>query len=299
MLDAYKELTPVIYGENGIKYILHDRKQNIYFNMHWHERMELLRVDSGQLELHLNNRCMILLPGQIAIICPYMLHAGFSIGEEPLTYHTIMFDLENFCNSTSAAGKYLLPIMKSEISFHPVSGHPKLLFTVDRLISYLQAPLTSNPLSAIGAVYDLLGDLYTLNLNTTPSTKEVSEQFRPILEYIGEHFTEAVSAKSISEAFGYNETYFCRRFKSITGITVMKYIQVLRMEAALRLLLEDPGDINSIAWKCGYADISYFSNCFRKCFGCSPSEFRKSKGKSVDKLPEVGYNFFRNTLTRS
>ena len=43
MIDGYKELTPVIYGENAIKYLYTEQKKaegEICFLLHWHDRME-------------------------------------------------------------------------------------------------------------------------------------------------------------------------------------------------------------------------------------------------------------------
>ena len=35
-------------------------------------------------------------------------------------------------------------------------------------------------------------------------------------------------------------------------------------------------EIGNIAWECGFSDISYFSNCFKKQFGVTPTEFRET-----------------------
>ena len=47
------------------------------------------------------------------------------------------------------------------------------------------------------------------------------------------------------------------------------------MEMAQKLLQSTDEEIGGIAWKCGYADVCYFSNCFKKHSGYSPTEFRR------------------------
>lgn len=275
MLDAYKELTPVVYGENGIKHLHADvLRRSICFVMHWHDRMELLRVIQGQLDLHLGDEHLIVQAGQIAIVAPRMLHAGLS-GDSGVIYHTIMFDVEKFYNATSASNKYLQALCKGEIGFVPVTDHPAVLDAADRLIELLTDSKSANPLLAIGTIYEILGSLFQHCSSRSMTASQVSNRFRPILEHINEHYTENISAHSISQYFGYNETYFCRRFKTVTGLTVMKYIQILRMEAAQKMLENTTLDISTIAWKCGYPDVSYFSNCFKKNYGCSPTEFKR------------------------
>ena len=56
-LDRNKELTPVLYGKSAVKILrpVIFPENMLCFNMHWHERMELLYVVSGKIKLRLNN----------------------------------------------------------------------------------------------------------------------------------------------------------------------------------------------------------------------------------------------------
>ena len=47
-------------------------------------------------------------------------------------------------------------------------------------------------------------------------------------------------------------------------------------ESAIKYFRKD--EIGMIAWKCGFSDLSYFSNCFKKLFGFTPTEFRNMRG---------------------
>lgn len=275
MLDAYKELTPVIYGETAIKYLFCKREpDSLCFHMHWHERMELLRIVSGRLELRLGSEHFSVLPGQVVIIGPRRMHYGLA-GEAGVAYHTIMFDIKKFYNDTLAADKYLVPICENITNFQAVSTNQQVVEMVDKSVNLLTAEKGENPLLAIGTVYEILGLLYQYCRSNTNVIHNADNKFKPVLEYINNNFSEKISAKDICTRFGYNETYFCRRFKSITGITVMNYIQILRMEKAQKLLRDSDEDVGNIAWQCGFSDVSYFSNCFKRRFGITPTDFRK------------------------
>ena len=55
------------------------------------------------------------------------------------------------------------------------------------------------------------------------------------------------------------------------------YIQQLRLEYAAKLLIEQPDkSIVQIASECGFSSNAYFSDRFRKCFGMSPTDFRRA-----------------------
>ena len=195
MLDAYKELTPVVYGENAIKYLCFSAKtEGMVFHMHWHDRMELLRVVSGQLELHLNEEHITVLPGQVVITSPRMMHCGFA-GKEGVIYHTIMFDIERFSNQTIASDKYLSPISKSEVVFQLVTENLKVVEIVDRLVSVLSDDRDENPLFAIGVVYEIIGTLYQYCISNTKINYRIDQNFRNVLEYINKNYSKKFRIK--------------------------------------------------------------------------------------------------------
>lgn len=276
VLDSYKELTPVVYGREAIKHLYYNNPEpkRLLFEMHWHERMEILRVVSGSLELHLGEKCFFLQPGQAAVMNPRMLHCGYS-GAAGVEYHTLMFDIDKLCNGTAVSEKYLKPLERCEVGFRTLITVPEVIAQIDRLAACFDGNKTENPLLAMGIVYEMLGTLYAHSVEKPKELIRVNREFGEILEYISSHFCENISAKTLSEYFNYNETYFCRRFKTLTGFTVMKYIQILRMEEAQRLLENAEEEIRVIASRCGFSDTCYFSNCFKKHFGHTPTEFRR------------------------
>lgn len=73
--------------------------------------------------------------------------------------------------------------------------------------------------------------------------------------------------------------HFLRNFQSITGLTPHQYVVRTRLrEAALRLAdYKSPQDkVLDVALDCGFGDISNFNRAFRREFGVSPREYRKT-----------------------
>lgn len=61
-------------------------------------------------------------------------------------------------------------------------------------------------------------------------------------------------------------------------MTPTDYLLQKRLEAACQLLRERrPGRtdmlVSTIAYHCGFNDISYFNRIFRKIFGCPPGQY--------------------------
>lgn len=276
MVHAYNELAPVLYGDNGIKLNQFTfRANDMCFPAHWHNRIELLLLTSGSLEVHLDNEHLTALPRDAVIIMPNMVHCGLS-GESGVSYYVIAIDIEKFRNETTASSKYLTPILEQTVSFEPLIRHQEIIASMNELVDSLPKESSHNSLYAIGKVYEMISLLYEHCILSSGPPKKPDERFGKVLEYINNHYTEDISAKDISKKFGYDETYFCRRFKEATGITTMNYIRILRLELAQKLLKETNESISNISWKCGYADTHYFSNCFKRQFGMTPTQFREA-----------------------
>ncbi|MFW6327917.1 MAG: helix-turn-helix domain-containing protein, partial [Bacteroidota bacterium] len=64
-----------------------------------------------------------------------------------------------------------------------------------------------------------------------------------------------------------------RKLKAITGLSTTDFIRSIRMKHAALLIKSKAGQISEIAFKVGFSDVSYFSKCFKKQFGSTPTEF--------------------------
>lgn len=89
MLDMYKELTPVVYGESGVRLLHIDNPEpgSLCFQTHWHDRMELLYVTGGCLELCLGDQAVTVERGGVAIVGPRQPHQGLA-GPGGVVYET-------------------------------------------------------------------------------------------------------------------------------------------------------------------------------------------------------------------
>jgi transcriptional regulator GlxA family with amidase domain len=66
-----------------------------------------------------------------------------------------------------------------------------------------------------------------------------------------------------------------RRFKQVTGITPIEYLQQTRIEAAKKLLLQTRLQMTEVIYNTGYNDPKAFRKVFRKTVGMTPSEYRE------------------------
>lgn len=85
-----------------------------------------------------------------------------------------------------------------------------------------------------------------------------------------------VDVAALAAASGYSRYHFTRLFTQSEGVSPARYALRLRLEEARAALRTSPTSIKTIAARCGFTDANYFAKAFRRAFGLSPSEFRRS-----------------------
>ena len=104
---------------------------------------------------------------------------------------------------------------------------------------------------------------------------EKLDRINAITEYIRKNYKENLTTAGIAENFHMSEGHLCHYFKEITGKTIKKYINSVRIEKASDFIIASDKSILEIALDCGFNDVNYFSRCFKKIKGINPTALRK------------------------
>ncbi|MDY7395009.1 two-component regulator propeller domain-containing protein [Aureibaculum sp. 2210JD6-5] len=82
------------------------------------------------------------------------------------------------------------------------------------------------------------------------------------------------SVKDFASNIGMSHSVLYRKILALTGQTVTEFIKSIRLIRAEELLLKSSYNINEISDMTGFSSLSYFSTCFKKKFGITPSEYK-------------------------
>ncbi len=95
-------------------------------------------------------------------------------------------------------------------------------------------------------------------------------------EYINSNFADAqISLKTVAAHVNISPNHFSTLFSQATGETFIEYLISLRIKKAKTLLKSSEMRSSEIAYEVGYNDPHYFSFCFKKETGQTPSEYRQ------------------------
>lgn len=95
-----------------------------------------------------------------------------------------------------------------------------------------------------------------------------------VLEYVRNHYQEAIDATTLSHQFGYSREHFTRLFKKWVGQTPGIFLSELRLEKAKELLRMTPLPLQTVAQQSGFANINYLCTVFRKQISVTPLQYR-------------------------
>jgi two-component system response regulator YesN len=115
-----------------------------------------------------------------------------------------------------------------------------------------------------------------ISINETKRSLGVDEAYDHICLYIQNNYAKSfLSLDDVASELGYSVSYISAILKR-HDTSFTKYLTQVRMEKA-KILLADPANkLVTIANEIGYDDPYYFSHCFKKYYGVSPLEYRKS-----------------------
>lgn len=105
-----------------------------------------------------------------------------------------------------------------------------------------------------------------------PHTDTLPEK---IDEYIAENILNAVNLTAIAEHFDYNPFYLSRIFKKEKGVSLLDYLNDLKIKKCIELLSSGDIRIEELARKMGYSSASSFLVFFKKQTKKTPNQFRR------------------------
>lgn len=261
------------------------------FNMasfHLHKEYELYYQVKGARQYYANNRAYIVNAGDMVMLAPDVVHkAGNLTGSEtvaPSSNAHIRYAI-NFSHT------YIAPILQL---------YPKVdfFYCFHNNLAVMPIPVTLQP--HVEAILEVLWGLHSSNTPTAEATRQLylanlllilnklaqkaahrladtgtNKTISDIQSYISLHYQENLSLPHIAGAFFLSPSYLSRLFKKTTSLSVVEYINSVRLVAAKHLLETTNQRISEIAENVGFSTATHFTRIFRGGTGMAPSQYRK------------------------
>ena len=100
---------------------------------------------------------------------------------------------------------------------------------------------------------------------------------KQLLEWIDQHIQQSLTLSDLAEQTQLSEYHFAHMFKQSMHMPPHQYVMQRRLELAHQALQHTSANMTDISEQYGFSSSSHFSHRFKKYFGYSPSQMRKSE----------------------
>jgi len=238
-------------------------------------RSELLLDDSSYIYLKENEFCISEQTAQKEYIFPTAKYQGIKI----------YFDLPLLLQSCGELMKsFSIDILHLEESY--CSSHKTYISEADNELEAIFQKLwrfSERPSTFHMQIYTLELLHRLLNMEIRPPktcgfyTETQVELAKKAAQILSNDLRQHIPIRQIAERFSVSETSLKNYFRGVYGQNISNWLREIRMNEAAKLLSDTKHPVAEISEQVGYSNQGKFAANFKKQFGLSPLEYRRSK----------------------
>lgn len=278
----------VISVEKIVTAFYMELSKDFYYPGESHDFWELVYIDRGEMVCTAKENQFVLKSGELTFHSPNEFHNLSGTGNS----------VPNVCIITFVCKNKVMKFFEGKI-FHPDSEEKSLISSLlkealscydmldksnpllQKLVKRENAPfgssqLTKNYLEAL---------LIKLQRNERSESKisrniidgmNVPAEVDEIILFLNNNLYGRITLKDIAEYLGKSESTIKKQFSAYMKTGVIDYFNDLKISEAKRLICEEKYNFAQISDMLSFDTPQYFSKCFKKRTGFSPSEYKKS-----------------------
>lgn len=240
--------------------------------MHYHNFYELYFLVEGNRDYIIDGEVFNLTDDCVALIRPGCLHK--TVGG---AYKRILVQFrENLLRGyfTRALSEKMLECFNRCYIRVPQSELANIRFLFLRLLKDQNSQSAEMTVMHLGELLILLNKSVSECDQQKHTPKFSDERMGAVLKYIGDNYAELDTLSQIADHFYLNKYHLCHIFKETTGLSIISYLNNVKISHALKMLTETDRSVTQIAQDCGFNSPVHFCNTFKKSVRLSPKEYR-------------------------
>lgn len=264
-----------------------DRQPYFYDKLHQHPEIQLSCILEGEGKLIVGDYIGRFGPGDIFLLgqnVPHVFRSDDLYYQPDETSHShsiiLFFDLRAFGEAFWAAEE----MQEVKEFFEQMNGCYRVNLTApdsfrEQVRQLQHKHNLEKVVSALQLVDTLMHQATLQRLNLADQMHNLSERegkrMEQVLEFLVEESHRPLTLEEVASVANMSREAFCRFFKERTRKTLITFLNELRLSNACQALLHSDQTIASIAFTCGFANLSHFNRVFVKTIGITPREFRR------------------------
>ncbi|MDD2486603.1 MAG: AraC family transcriptional regulator [bacterium] len=257
---------------------------SITVNRHCHNRYELYLLLEGNVNYFIREKIYNLSEGDIAAIGIYDFHRTIYPNKKaPFERIAIHFDKDFLTGiDFDLAGINPLNIFETgqDVIQADADTRKRITRITERMLSMNEGNNRVGKYLLKLLLAELLIEVHLLmkdlkKNNPFSVTNEIKQKVTQIMKYINKNYSSKLSLAGIADEFYISRYYLTKVFKRYSGLTVVEYINNVRINESLKLLESSTDRVSQIASAVGFNSAVHFDRVFRSTMQTSPLKYRK------------------------
>ncbi|TDF98679.1 AraC family transcriptional regulator [Paenibacillus piri] len=261
--------------------VKHIRKDHFSMDDHFHSRYEITYLIDGERHFFIKDTTYTLQKGDLVFIAPADIHRSFDANPSGYEKIELYFDPKWIHKTGVIASDFdvVYPFDQENRMLRLASREQEY---VESLLFKMMYEMKQQPAGYNHEITMLLTQLLMFSTrqchlltHQQPRTLPVSDNITRMIRYINENYTEKLCLEHLAAMFHFNPSYLSYRFKEVTGISFIEYVNSVRVKEAQKLLTKSSSPVTDIALQCGFTNLTHFGRVFKYITGITPSAYRR------------------------
>lgn len=237
--------------------------------LHFASSLEIILTENVIGEFTVDNHCFQLRNDQVILVPPKALHSD----------HVLR------CDGTMYAIKLSPEAMKQFMDIENILGYNKLslsqlAFTcpesekIKNIVNCLIVE-DSNIYARLRCILSLLEVLSKYMIRPSSDIVEPplkQTELKALITWTHDNYCKKITLDDAAKIVKFSKHYFCKWFKSLTGMTYLGFVNHVRIAQACQMLVKGLS-VSECGIACGFENVSYFIQCFKQIQGCTPKVY--------------------------
>ena len=251
---------------------------------HWHNDLEFILILNGSMNYFVDGENYTLQKGEGIFVNSNRLHYGYANENDDCNFLVLLISPSLLVHNSHIENKYIRPVLQDHYTAAIVlreetAWQKEALQFTKNLYAICREQENGYELLALSQFELLFLILYKNTVAKYGLCVEQSKDMMAIkhmLGYIQTHFSENISLQDIAVAGSVCRSKCCTLFRNSLQKTPIEYLTSYRIQKSIDFMTNDNLNITAISNACGFNSSSYFSETFKKIYGVSPTEYRKT-----------------------
>lgn len=258
----------------------YDKRTHFYMACHEvHEQIEIYYLTKGERLYFVENRTYHLSEGSIIFISSNRIHKTSSCGAD--SHERMLLEIHpNFLKKAERIFK--------DVNFDYLMNQTALIITPEALVSpYIRSAFdevcrlsTEKPYGyeeeiqcQVFRIFLYLQRSLSDNMEKSVLQSSKHQKIYEIAEYISQNMRTVTTLEDLSERFYISKYYLAHSFKEITGLSLISFLNVARVQRAKVMLADGEMTMQQIATAIGLGTVAHFVDVFKRIEGVTPREY--------------------------